>query len=125
FAYFWERVQRSGATNAGRQFVAITDKGTSLERDGNERGFRRVFLNDPTIGGRYSALSFFGLVPAALQGVELRPLLERARAMGAACGPEFAPPENPGVWLGTIMGEAAKTGRDKITILCSESIDSF
>jgi hypothetical protein len=90
-----------------------------------EHGFRRTFFGDPAIGGRYSALSNFGLVPAALAGIELRPLLERSRAMVAACGQEFAPTDNPGVWLGTIMGEAAKSGRDKITILCSSSLDSY
>ncbi|MHB8574898.1 MAG: bifunctional transaldolase/phosoglucose isomerase [Dehalococcoidia bacterium] len=125
FAYFWDKVQQSGVREPGKQFVAITDKGSSLEKLGKEHGFRRVFLNDPTIGGRYSALSFFGLLPAALAGVELRPLLERARAMGAACGAEFAPAQNPGIWLGTIMGEAAKSGRDKVTLLCSPSLDSF
>jgi hypothetical protein len=125
YAYFWDRVQRSGAAEPGRQFVAVTDAGTSLEKLGKERGFRRVFTNNPEIGGRYSALSYFGLVPAALAGVDVKSVLERTRVMAAACGSEFAPRDNPGVWLGTLLGELALAGRDKVTFLPSPSLESF
>ena len=120
FRYFWER---SGGR--GSQFVAITDPGTPLERLAGERGFRRVFLNPPDIGGRYSALSYFGLVPSALIGIDLETLLHRAHRMAeasAACVPTL---ENPAVWLGASLGEAALAGRDKATFVLSPGIASF
>jgi len=125
FAYFWDRVRKAGASESGRQFVAITDAGTSMEALAKEHNFRRVFTNDPQIGGRYSALSFFGIVPAALAGVDLQPLLERARTMASSCQATFAPRANPGVWLGTILGELAKAGRDKVTFVPSPAIAGF
>jgi len=124
-AYFWERVKQAGVAEPGRQFVAITDAGTPLEKLGNEQKFRRVFTNDPEIGGRYSALSFFGLVPAALAGIDIKELLRRAQAMAERCAAGVAPRENPGVWLGTILGELALAGHDKITFLPSSSLASF
>ncbi len=111
FAHFWSRVPD------GRHFIAITDPGTSLQTLAQERGFRRVFSNPPDIGGRYSALSYFGLVPAALIGVDLQRLLKRAREMVAACDHDVAPADNPGAWLGMIVGEAALAGRDKLTLV--------
>ena len=120
FRYFWER---SGGR--GSQFVAITDPGTPLERLAGERGFRRVFLNPPDIGGRYSALSYFGLVPSALIGIDLETLLHRAHRMAeasAACVPTL---ENPAAWLGASLGEAALAGRDKATFVLSPGIASF
>ncbi|MEX0785340.1 MAG: glucose-6-phosphate isomerase [Dehalococcoidia bacterium] len=110
-AYFWEKAQD------GQRFVAITDAGTPLEALGRERGFRRVFLNPDDIGGRYSALSYFGLVPGALIGVEVDELLERARAMAEACHRQRPAEENPGAWLGAVLGEAALAGRDKLTLV--------
>ena len=104
---------------AGGHFVAITDPGTPLERLATEARFRRTFLNDPRIGGRFSALSFFGLVPAALIGVDLRRLLDRADAMARRCGAGVAPEDNPGVWLGAALGAWAQAGRDKVTLLVS------
>jgi RpiB/LacA/LacB family sugar-phosphate isomerase len=111
--------------HAGAHFVAITDSGTPLERLATDAGFRRTFLNDPRIGGRYSALSFFGLVPAALVGIDVGALLERAEAMAAQCGPAVPTRENPGLQLGAIIGGLAHTGRDKLTLVLSESIASL
>jgi glucose-6-phosphate isomerase len=120
FRYFWERTGRRGT-----QFVAITDPGTPLERLAAERGFRRTFANPPDIGGRYSALSFFGLVPAALIGVDVAALLHRAHRMAEACAAAVPAPDNPGAWLGAILGEAALAGRNKATFVLSPGIASF
>ena len=117
FKYFYTRAQEQlGAGVAGRHFVAITDPGSGLEKMAKEYGFRKIFRNDPDIGGRYSALSFFGLVPAALVGIDVRKLLDRAADMVSACRQNE---ENPGVWLGAILGQLALRGRDKLTLITS------
>jgi transaldolase/glucose-6-phosphate isomerase len=110
-AYFWDKIPD------GDHFIAITDPGTSLEALANERHFRRTFANPPEIGGRYSVLSYFGLVPAALIGVDIRKLLDQATEMRAACAAETAAADNPAAWLGAVMGEAALHGRDKLTLV--------
>lgn len=115
--YFWDRCPR------GANFIAITDPGSPLEHIARERGFRRVFANPPEIGGRYSALSYFGLVPAALVGADVRRLLWRAREMFDACGAE--PRHNPGAWLGALLGEAALAGRDKLTFAFPPGLGSL
>ena len=120
FRYFWERTGGRGS-----QFVAITDPGTPLERLAGERRFRRTFLNPPDIGGRYSALSYFGLVPAALIGLDLETLLHRAHRMAEACAACVPTLENPGAWLGVTLGEGALAGRDKATFVLSPRIASF
>ena len=125
YQYFFERVRTLGRERAGDQFVAITDAGTALERTGAEATFRHVFLNPPDIGGRYSALSFFGMVPATLMGVDVLRLLDRADRMAQACRPGVPPKENPGLCLGAILGALAKAGRDKLTFVCSPEIASF
>jgi glucose-6-phosphate isomerase len=120
FHYFWEKTGGNGG-----QFVAVTDPGTSLEKLGQERGFRRVFINDPNIGGRYSALSYFGIVPAALLGADLRALLQGATDLGAALR-EPDPTANPGLWLGSVLGELAISGRrDKLTFIVDPPIESY
>ncbi len=126
YAYFRDLVEVSvGKENAGQHFVAITDPGTVLEQLAEEQGFRRVFSNPPEIGGRYSVLSYFGLVPAALMGLDVLKLLDRADCMRegiASCVPAH---ENPGAWLGAVMGVLARQGRDKLTLVTSPSISSF
>lgn len=117
--YFWQKVPN------GRNFVAITDPGSELQRIGEGRGFRRVFLNDPNIGGRYSGLSYFGIVPAALCGVDITAVLDGARTMAARCAPGVPLNENPGVELGLLMGEAALAGRDKLTLVLPEQIETL
>ncbi len=119
FRYFWGEVPN------GANFIAITDPGSGLEALGEERGFRRVFLNQPDIGGRYSALSHFGLVPAALIGADLEGVLDRAQQMLAATHPCVPIEENPGAWLGAVLGVAAQAGRDKLTLVLPPPIASF
>jgi transaldolase / glucose-6-phosphate isomerase len=119
FRYFWSKYP---AGTAGPHFVAITDPGTSLEALARERGFRRVFNAPPDVGGRYSALTAFGLVPAALVGVDVRHLLEHARAMAGASGPGAEADQNPAVALGVVLGDLALSGRDKVTFLVSRSV---
>jgi transaldolase/glucose-6-phosphate isomerase len=118
FEYFWSRVAR------GDNFVVITDAGSALEKLGRERGVRRIFLNPADIGGRYSALSYFGLVPAALIGADLERLLDRAlEAVDACRAPEAA--TNPGAWLGAILAEAALAGRDKLTLVLPDGLGAL
>jgi transaldolase/glucose-6-phosphate isomerase len=128
FKYFYNRtIEAVGRERAGGHFIAITDPGSSLATIAAQFNFRATFLNDPNIGGRYSALSYFGLVPAALVGVDLATLLDRA--MTTACNAEGCncPVEgdNNGARLGAIMGELANVGRDKVTLITSPGIASF
>ncbi len=111
-----------GAEKAGKHFAAITDPGSRLEKLAGELNFRKTFINDPDIGGRFAALSFFGLVPAALVGVELSKLLERTIAMSDLCSDDEY---NPGAWLGVVMAELAEQGRDKLTFAISKEIAPF
>jgi transaldolase / glucose-6-phosphate isomerase len=125
--YFFERV---GAVRdkdkAGAHFIAVTDPGSPLERRANELRFTCVFHGAPSIGGRYSVLSKFGLVPAAAMGLDVRRLLETTRTMQRSCGADVPPSENPGVQLGVAMGVAATCfGRDKVTIIASPGIADF
>ncbi len=120
--YFFDRVRQVvGADRVGRHFVAITDPGSKMQQVAEQDGFRRVFLGEPTIGGRFSALSPFGLVPAAVMGLDLRRLAAEAEAMGGACRVADAR-ANPGVSLGLALGLAARDGRDKLTIVTSPEI---
>jgi transaldolase / glucose-6-phosphate isomerase len=124
--YFFAQVSKAiGADKAGHRFIAVTDPGSSLEKAATRQGFARIFHGDPTIGGRYSVLSPFGLVPAATAGINLRALLEHALSMVRSCGPDVPPHENPGVQLGLAMGHAGLEGRDKVTILSSRKISDF
>ncbi|MGA7530251.1 MAG: bifunctional transaldolase/phosoglucose isomerase, partial [Pseudolabrys sp.] len=119
-AYFFERVRALRKDKAGEHFVAVTDPGSSLERRAKQLGFAYIFHGVPTVGGRYSVLSKFGLVPAAAMGLDIKRLLETAQPMERACGPDVPPAENPGVQLGIAMGVAAtRFGRDKVTIVTS------
>ena len=126
YAHFKSLVQRAlGKEHTGSNFVAITDPGTSLERLALEEGFRRIFLNPSDIGGRYSVLSYFGLVPAALMGVDITMLLDRADRMREGCPSCVPAHDNPGVWLGAVMATLAQGGRDKLTLVTSPSIANF
>jgi len=126
FKFFYNQVADGvGANRTGEHFVAITDPDTPLADLADRYRFRATFLNDPNIGGRYSALSYFGLVPAALVGVDLPRLLDRALAIASGCESYMAAEDNPGAWLGAIMGELAKAGRDKATFAISPAIASF
>jgi len=115
--------ERTGAN--GDQFVAVTDPGSGLVDLARERGFRRVFENDPNIGGRYSVLSHFGLVPAALMGVDVAELLHSAQEAEQNCSQVEQGSANSGLWLGLAMGELALQGRDKLTFVVDEPVSSF
>ena len=114
-----------GSEKAGRHFIAVTDPNTSLGDLAGSEGFRRVFTNPPDLGGRYSVLSYFGLVPAALTGLDTALLLDRADCMREGCASCVAAHENPGAWLGAAMATLALGGRDKLTLVASPSISSF
>jgi transaldolase / glucose-6-phosphate isomerase len=124
--YFLDRVAKTiGADKAGHRFIAVTDPGSSLEKVATKQGFARIFYGEPSIGGRYSVLSPFGLVPAAAAGIDVRALIDHALAMVRSCGPDVPPHENPGVQLGLAMGLAGLEGRDKVTIFSSKAIADF
>lgn len=125
--FFNQTIEVMGAQEAGAHFIAITDPGSKLETLAKKLNFRKIFLNDPNIGGRYSALSYFGLFPAALIGVDVSNLLDQAITM--ACNNEGCNcpvgGDNSGAWLGAIMGELALSGRDKLTLILSPDISHF
>jgi transaldolase/glucose-6-phosphate isomerase len=121
--YFFERVKaKVGEKEAGNRFIAITDPGSKLRQVAEADKFRKIFFGVPSIGGRYSALSNFGMVPAAVMGMDVAKFLKNTGEMVEACGASSAADSNPGVVLGTILGVAANHGRDKITIVTSPGI---
>jgi transaldolase/glucose-6-phosphate isomerase len=120
--YFFARAKEVLGDRAGSHFIAITDPGSKLRQEAERDHFRKIFLGVPTIGGRYSALSDFGMAPAAAMGIDVERFLDRANEMVAACGPEVGPMNNPGVMLGAVLGAAHNSGRDKITIVTSPGI---
>ncbi len=122
-AHFFERAKQAlGADKAAGRFIAITDPGSSLEREAKADGFRHVFAGRKSIGGRYSALSNFGMVPAAVMGLSVERLLDEAERMLHACAPGVPAAENPGLALGTILGVAASKGIDKLTVVASPGL---
>jgi transaldolase / glucose-6-phosphate isomerase len=124
--YFYERVkQKVGAGEVGKHFIAVTDPGSHMQKVARGDGFRHVFFGLPSIGGRYSALSDFGAVPGAIQGIDVGKFFERAKKMVTACGAGVAADQNPGVILGAILGTLAKGGRDKVTIFTSPGISDL
>ena len=121
--YFFERVKaKVGEKEAGNRFIAITDPGSKMQQVAEADKFRRIFMGVPSIGGRYSAISNFGMVPAAVMGLDVEKFLKNTEEMVTACGASSAADFNPGVILGTILGVAANHGRDKITIVTSPGI---
>ena len=124
YRYFHERLRAAGVPNDSRNFVAITDEGSGLQKLAQEQDFGFVFVNPPDIGGRYSALSYFGMVPAALMGLDESQILRSALAMSTGCRDNDAG-TNPGLALGAVLGVAAAAGRDKCTIVCSPKISTL
>jgi transaldolase/glucose-6-phosphate isomerase len=118
-------IENLGEAQAGEHFIAITDPGSALVELADRYGFRATFLNDPNIGGRYSALSYFGLVPASLIGMEIAQLLDRAQIGACGCESCVATEHNPGARLGVAIGELAKAGRDKLTFVLPQQLASF
>lgn len=125
YKLYYGLVEARRGSAAGEQFCAITDPGSELEQTARDQGFKHIFLNPPDIGGRYSALSYFGLVPAAILGLDIERLLDSARRMATACGPMIPTAQNPGAWLGAAMGALAQRGADKVTLVASPPIASF
>lgn len=120
--YFWQRVRDLGVAEVGKHFIAVTDPDSHLEKIAQTNNFRHIYYSLPGIGGRYSALSDFGMVPAAVMGVDVAEFLDEAAEMVHSCAASVPATENPGVILGTILGVAANTGRDKVTLVCSPGI---
>ncbi|RXG96784.1 bifunctional transaldolase/phosoglucose isomerase [Bradyrhizobium zhanjiangense] len=125
--YFHEQVAKAVGpkVKTGHRFIAVTDPGSSLEKAAKKLNYARIFHGEPTIGGRYSVLSPFGLVPAATAGIDVKTFVKHTLAMARSCGPDVPPSENPGVQLGLAMGLAGLEGRDKVTILSSKKIADF
>ncbi|NMC47505.1 MAG: bifunctional transaldolase/phosoglucose isomerase [Chloroflexi bacterium] len=117
FQYAWQQTVAEGIKEPGSHFIAVTDPGTSLQKLAEEHHFRAVFNADPHVGGRYSALTAFGLVPAALIGSDVTSLLKSAQTMREKCDPHVPAGRNPGLVLGAVLGEAYRNGRDKLTII--------
>ncbi|MEJ2633858.1 MAG: bifunctional transaldolase/phosoglucose isomerase [Calditrichia bacterium] len=125
YRYFYQNVKKQTGDKVGNHFVAITDPGTPLVEEAKQKKFRRIFENPKDLGGRYSALSYFGLVPMALIGMDVKTLLSNARQIKMSCGP-FIPSEvNPGVALGGLLGMNRRLGRDKVTFILSKSVHAF
>ena len=125
FDYFWDLCAKRPGSKPGRQFVAITDTGTSLDKMSRERGFRKTFLNPSDVGGRFSALTMFGLVPAALAGIDAGELLSRARQAAGSFSPQTPTRANAALRLGAFIGRHALDGRDKLTLVLPPSLESF
>jgi transaldolase / glucose-6-phosphate isomerase len=124
--YFYERAKDAvGSDEVGSRFIAVTDPGSKLEAVAERARFRHVAFGSPSIGGRYSVLSDFGLVPAAVMGLDVGRLLDAARRMMRSCDPHVPPADNPAVVLGTILGVLGKSGRNKVTIVTSPGIADF
>ena len=124
--YFYEQVKQAiGAEAAGKRFIAITDPGSILQKTADADGFRHIFFGVPSIGGRYSALSNFGMIPGAMQGLDIPRYLDRVEEMVHSCASVVPANENPGAILGAILGTLQKTGRDKVTIFASPGISDL
>ncbi len=124
--YFYERVsQVVGVAEAGKRFIAITDPASKMQKVAETDGFRHIFFGLASIGGRYSALSNFGMIPGAIQGLDIAKFLDRTEEMVKACGSSAPADENPGALLGVILGTAQKLGRDKVTIFTSPGISDL
>jgi transaldolase/glucose-6-phosphate isomerase len=124
--YFFERAKQVvGADKAGIHFIAITDPGSKMQKVAEGDHFRHIFFGRPSIGGRYSVLSNFGMVPAAVIGIDTKKFLDRTQEMVRACGASAPVEENPGAMLGIILGTAAQSGHDKVTIITSPDISDL
>ena len=125
FNYFWKKANDQLGAKASNHFIAVTDPGTALEAMAKEKGFAKVFVSNPNVGGRYSVLTPFGLVPAALMGLDITRILRAASLLAEQCKPNVPATQNPGFSLGVVLGEAALQGIDKLTILADAPYGSF
>src|SRR5581483_3919009 len=124
YRYYFNKVKQVLGDKAGQNFIAITDPGTQMESDAKRDNFRKIFLNMADIGGRYSALSYFGMVPFAVMGGDVDSLLRRAKAAMDACSTNDVA-NNPGAKMGAILGALARKGRDKVTFITPAPVDSL
>jgi len=125
FEYFYGQIRQIKGERAGENFVVITDSGSALAEIADRRGLRATFENWPDVGGRFSVLSYFGMLPAALAGLPIAQILEGGQVMAAACGPSVPPEQNPGLRLGALLGACYRLGRDKITLLTPAELKGF
>ena len=125
FHRYWYNEVAQQTNEPGKSFVTITDPGSQMADTAAAEGFKRIFLNQPDIGGRYSALSYFGMTPAALMGLDVEKLLRRAQTMAESCGARVAIQENPGAQLGAILAACALAGRDKLTVITDEKLSAL
>ena len=125
FHRYWYNEVAQKTDSPGKSFLTITDPGSQMADTAAAESFRRIFLNQPDIGGRYSALSYFGMVPAALMGLDVARLLRQAQSMSDACKPEVPVEQNPAAILGAVMSECALAGRDKLTIVTDENLSAL
>ncbi|MGE5428658.1 MAG: bifunctional transaldolase/phosoglucose isomerase [Methylococcaceae bacterium] len=125
FKYFFDRMKTMNESEPWKHFVAITDEGTPLVKMAEEYQFRKVFINPSDVGGRYSVLTYFGLLPMALMGIDIKALLMNARQMEESCDPFIPAAINPAIGLGCLLGMAQRSGRDKVTFAVSSSIENF
>jgi len=125
FEYFYDQILQIKGDRAGENFVVITDQGSALAEIANRHGLRATFENWLDVGGRFSVLSYFGMLPAALAGLPIAQILEGGQEMAAACGPSVPPEQNPGLRLGALLGACYRLGRDKITLLAPAELEGF
>jgi glucose-6-phosphate isomerase len=125
YKYFFEKIKQAGVDNPGDHFIAITDPGSNFEREATDKNFRKTFTNPPNIGGRYSVLSYFGLVPMGMIGVDIQTMCEYAVGMISMCHPEAEIEHNAGLSLGNWIGTQAQNGKDKLTLIFDDAISSF
>ncbi len=123
--YFFDKAQKALGDKVASHFVAVTDPGSKMQAVAEHDHFAHTYLGEPTIGGRYSVLSPFGMVPAAAMGLDIERFLKNTQLMVRSCGPDAPPHVNPGVMLGVIMGAADRKGRDKVTILAGPGLEDF
>lgn len=123
--YFYDLLKENGVKNPGSHFIVITDDGTPLQDEARKLKFRKIFNNPSDYGGRYSVLSYFGLVPMALSGIDIKKILNNAKQMKISCEPFIPTHSNPAMSIGTLLGINARLGRDKATFVISESINAF
>ncbi len=123
--YFYDEMKKTVGDTVGQHFIAVTDPGSSMEKTAQQLNFRKVFYGEPTIGGRFSALSDFGMIPSAVMGYDVMDFLQRAHKMAQTRGPNSSVRNNPGALLGTVLGTLAARGVDKVTVIASPGISSL
>ncbi len=125
YHYFHNSMKENGIKKPGKNLIAITDEGTPLQKEAEKNNFRKIFINPDDYGGRYSALSYFGLVPMALSGIDIKEILHDAKEMKTNCGAFIPAESNPALALGTVLGMNTRLGRDKVTFVLSDKVSAY